>query len=100
MSRAQLDVSVTDMQTAWLRIPQGISHKEAHSLLPGMFGYLAAAGLVSIALVARLLLTPDIAALNPFLLFVPAVLVASGIGGFGPGLFATGLSAVLGIYPH
>lgn len=33
-----------------------------------------------------------------FLLFVPAVLLASAFGGFGPGLLATSLGLVLGLY--
>src|SRR4051812_23028706 len=88
------------MQTAWLRIPETVTHKEAHSLLPGALGYLVAAGLVTAALIARLLLIPIIGELDPFLLFVPAVLVASATGGFGPGLLATVSSAVLGLYPN
>src|SRR5690606_18402660 len=41
----------------------------------------------------RVSLNPD---LPPYLFFVPAVLVASALGGFGPGFVATILSAVLG----
>jgi two-component system, LuxR family, sensor kinase FixL len=32
-----------------------------------------------------------------FVIFIPAVLIAAGFGGFGPGLLATGLSVVLGV---
>src|SRR6516164_2271356 len=32
-----------------------------------------------------------------YLLFVPAVLISAIVGGLGPGLFATGLGAVLGL---
>jgi two-component system sensor kinase FixL len=53
---------------------------------------------VAIAFLARLALTPILADDSPYLLFVPAVLVAAGLGGLGPGLLATGLSAVLGFF--
>ena len=51
---------------------------------------------VAIAFVARVALTPILQADSPHLLFVPAVLLAAGLGGLGPGLLATGLSALLG----
>ena len=44
----------------------------------------------------RLALTPILQDESPYLFFVPAVLVAAGIGGLGPGLMATGLGALLG----
>jgi two-component system sensor kinase FixL len=47
---------------------------------------------------ARLALTPILGDASPHLLFVPAVLIAAGLGGLGPGLLATGLSAVLGFF--
>src|SRR6516162_11521450 len=53
---------------------------------------------VAIAFLARVALTPILGDASPYLLFVPAVLVAGGLGGFGPGLLATGLSVVLGFF--
>jgi len=53
---------------------------------------------VALAFVARLALTPVLGDASPYLLFVPAVLTAAGLGGFGPGLLATGLSVVLGFF--
>jgi two-component system, LuxR family, sensor kinase FixL len=53
---------------------------------------------VAIAFLARLALTPILGDASPYLLFVPAVLVAAGLGGLGPGLSATGLSVVLGFF--
>jgi two-component system, LuxR family, sensor kinase FixL len=53
---------------------------------------------VAIAFLARLALTPILGDGSPYLLFVPAVLVAAGFGGLRPGLTATGLSAVLGFF--
>jgi two-component system sensor kinase FixL len=53
---------------------------------------------VAVAFLARLALTPILGDASPYLLFVPAVLTAAGLGGFGPGLLATGLSVVLGFF--
>jgi two-component system sensor kinase FixL len=53
---------------------------------------------VAIAFLARLALTPILGDASPYLLFVPAVLVAAGLGGLGPGLLATGLSVLLGFF--
>src|SRR6266516_1259743 len=53
---------------------------------------------VAIAFLARLALTPILGDASPYLLFVPAVLAAAGLGGLGPGLLATGLSVVLGFF--
>src|ERR1700758_1405465 len=53
---------------------------------------------VAIAFLARLALTPILGDASPYLLFVPAVLIAAGLGGLGPGLLATGLSVVLGLF--
>src|SRR5262252_4544194 len=53
---------------------------------------------VAIAFLARVALTPILGDASPYLLFVPAVLIAAGLGGLGPGLLATGLSVVLGLF--
>jgi two-component system, LuxR family, sensor kinase FixL len=53
---------------------------------------------VAIAFVARVGLTPIVQGDSPYLFFIPAVLVAAGLGGLGPGLLATALSAVLGLF--
>jgi two-component system, LuxR family, sensor kinase FixL len=53
---------------------------------------------VAIAFLARFALTPILGDASPHLLFVPAVLVAAGLGGLGPGLLATGLSVLLGFF--
>jgi two-component system sensor kinase FixL len=53
---------------------------------------------VAIAFLARFALTPIVGDASPYLLFVPAVLVAAGLGGLGPGLLATGLSVLLGFF--
>jgi two-component system sensor kinase FixL len=66
---------------------------------PKWAGYVLAAVLVLLAFLAHQLLLPAVGRDSPFLLFVPAVLVASGIGGIGPGLLATIMSAGLVLYP-
>jgi two-component system sensor kinase FixL len=53
---------------------------------------------IAIALVARFLLSPILHDYSPYLIFVPAVLVAAGLGGLGPGLLATVLGALLGFF--
>ena len=53
---------------------------------------------VAIAFVARMALTPIVQGDSPYLFFIPAVLIAAGLGGLGPGLLATGLSAGLGLF--
>jgi two-component system sensor kinase FixL len=86
------------MQTSWLRTPQAEMRPPAHALLPAVASYPLAVALALLAFGGRLLL-PDAGHQIPFLLFVPAVLAASGIGGFGPGLLATAVSAYLSFYP-
>src|SRR6266481_7588689 len=63
-----------------------------------MLRYALAPLAVAVAFLARLALTPILGGASPYLLFVPAVLVAAGVGGFGPGLLATGFSVVLGFF--
>src|SRR5262249_57543745 len=53
---------------------------------------------VALAFLARLALTPILGDASPYLLFVPAVLTAAGLGGLGPGLLATGFSVGLGFF--
>ena len=53
---------------------------------------------MAIAFLARFALTPIQGDASPYLLFVPAVLVAAGLGGLGPGLLAMGLSVLLGFF--
>jgi two-component system sensor kinase FixL len=61
-------------------------------------GYGLAPLAVAIAFLIRLALAPVLGDTSPYLLYVPAVLVAGGLGGFGPGLLATGLSILAGIF--
>jgi two-component system sensor kinase FixL len=86
------------MQTTWLRTPHTETRPRAHALLPAAASYPLAIALAVLAFGVRLLL-PEAGHQIPFLLFIPAVLAASGIGGFGPGLLATAASAYLSFYP-
>ena len=61
-----------------------------------LHAYACAAAAVLTALGLRLLLEPVLQGNAPLLLFTPAVVVAAWYGGFWPGLFAAGLSLVLG----
>ena len=60
--------------------------------------YAVAPLVVVIAFIARMAFTPLLQDDSPYLFFVPAVLVAAGLGGLGPGLLATGLSVLLGLF--
>jgi two-component system sensor kinase FixL len=55
-----------------------------------------AAALVAFAFAVRLASTPVLGDQAAYLFFIPAVLIASGYGGFGPGLAATLLAIPLG----
>ncbi|HXY89501.1 MAG TPA: PAS domain S-box protein [Xanthobacteraceae bacterium] len=58
-------------------------------LWAGLRGYLPAVALVGIATLAQAALTSSGSEITPYLLFVPAVLLAATLGGIGPGLLAT-----------
>jgi two-component system, LuxR family, sensor kinase FixL len=60
--------------------------------------YSLAVASVGLSLLLRVGLDPWLRGPGAFILFVPAVLVAAGIGGLGPGLVATALSLVSGIF--
>ena len=86
------------MLTAWLRTPQ-VAPKASHQrVVPLSIAYAAGFSLVAAAYLFRIALIPELGEQSPFLLFVPAVLVASGLGGFGPGLATTTLSAALALH--
>ena len=60
-------------------------------------GYAIAIACVTLAFGIRLLLAPILSDQSPFLLFLPAVLIASAFGGAGPGMLATALGIALGL---
>ena len=59
--------------------------------------YWAAIGAVGVLLLLRWGLHPWLQDRAAFVIFIPAVLLAAGFGGLGPGLLATGLSVILGV---
>jgi two-component system sensor kinase FixL len=71
---------------------------------PAAFGlrdllrYAAAPGGVALAVVAKLLLAPIVSNESLYLFLVPAALAAAGLGGLGPGLVATALGLLLGLF--
>jgi two-component system, LuxR family, sensor kinase FixL len=64
------------------------------SSIAAVYGIAPAA--VVLCFAARYLLQPFLQQESPYLFFVPAVLVAAGVGGLGPGLVATLLSGLIG----
>ena len=60
--------------------------------------YWLALGVTAALLVLHAALQPWLQDRAPFLIFLPAVLLAGGLGGFGPGLLATALGLGLGVY--
>ena len=59
--------------------------------------YAVAVAAVALTAVVRLMLYGPLHGNLQLVLFVPAVLVAGGVGGFGPGIAATVLSLVAGL---
>jgi two-component system, LuxR family, sensor kinase FixL len=53
---------------------------------------------ITLALAAKLTLASILGGEASYVLFVPAVLVGSALGGWGPGLFATALGFVFGVF--
>src|SRR5215467_6131149 len=75
------------------------SNNLKHSLFRGhaAWRYGLAPAAVAVAFAVRLALLPILQEEALYLFFVPAVLFAAGVGGLGPGLLATALSALLGL---
>ena len=53
---------------------------------------------IAVALAIRLLLTSTLRGDASYLFYLPAILIASALSGWGPGLLATGLGLALGLY--
>jgi two-component system, LuxR family, sensor kinase FixL len=73
------------------------SNNRRHFLGQDALRYGIALLAVALAFGSRLALTPILPGETAYLLFVPALLVAAGLGGLGPGVLATALSALLGL---
>ncbi len=78
---------------AHARAQTGWAPERLHPSVP----YAVAVGAVAITFLVRLAFTPLLEGQAPYLPFVPAMLIAAGIGGLGPGLLATMLS-LFGVY--
>jgi len=61
-------------------------------------GYLLAVALSLLAFAVRRMLDPVLTAQATYIFFTPPILIASAVGGFGPGLVATVLSIAGGFY--
>ncbi len=53
---------------------------------------------IVIAVVVRLAFEPILAGSASYIFYVPAILIASAYGGWGPGIFATALGFLLGVF--
>jgi PAS domain S-box-containing protein len=60
--------------------------------------YFVAIGLVAVATTLRLAGDPWLGVSVPYLFFYPAIMIAAILGGVGPGVVATGLSAFTSVY--
>jgi two-component system sensor kinase FixL len=83
---AKRSLARTSAWSAWL-----VGH-------PDWVCYVIALAVLAIAVAARLALTPVLGEDAPYLFFVPAVLIAAGLGGWGPGITSTALSALAGYF--
>ena len=63
-----------------------------------MLRYALAPLAVAVAFIVRIAVSPIVGDEAPYLFFVPAVLIAGGFGGLGPGLVATALGTLLGFF--
>jgi two-component system sensor kinase FixL len=61
-----------------------------------LWPYLIAASAIAVALVVRLALESILGGQASYIFFLPAILIASAIGGWGPGVFATACGLALG----
>jgi two-component system sensor kinase FixL len=61
-------------------------------------GYALAAGLIATVLLVRILLPADVGTAPVYLFLIPALLVISAVGGFGPGVLATCLTMLVELW--
>jgi len=72
-----------------------LPNPRAFDRLPSL---VVAIGLVAIAATLRLAADPWLGVSVPYLFFYPAIMIAAILGGVGPGVLATGLSAFTSVY--
>src|SRR5262245_24609810 len=87
------ELAAKSAKTGYLGLPES---QFLFGQIAGLYGIALAA--VAVALGARLALGGILGDESPYLFFVPAVLVAGGVAGLGPGLLATVLSTVLATF--
>jgi two-component system, LuxR family, sensor kinase FixL len=78
-------------------IPGTASHGRA-GLRHAVTDYILAIGVTVLCFAVRQMLDPIITAQATYIFFMPAILVASAVGGFGPGLVATALGVTGGLF--
>jgi two-component system sensor kinase FixL len=64
----------------------------------GAADYALAVGVTLLCFAVRRMLDPVVTAQATYIFFMPAILIASAVGGFGPGLVATALGVAGGVY--
>jgi len=72
------------------------SAKAVHSNVVWPYGIAILA--IALALGLKLALASELHGEAAYLFFTPAILIASALGGWGPGLLATALGLILGLY--
>jgi PAS domain S-box-containing protein len=83
------------MESRWMPWPEAAESAAGHGWRGRLIRYGVAVLLAVAALFARILLRPLIHDEAPYLTFFVAILSAAAYGGFGPGLAATAVGAVL-----
>ncbi|MGA8615558.1 MAG: PAS domain S-box protein [Xanthobacteraceae bacterium] len=89
--RAMVESTANSVGSGWLK-PGAQSLKR----LAVDYGWTALA--VAIAAALRLVVGPILAPQGGYLFFVPAILIGSAVGGWGPGVFATVLGLAIGLF--
>ena len=69
----------------------GDRHEPRPAVRGVIWGYVAAVAGAGLALVSRLLLASEVGDRTVFMLYVPVLLLAAGLGGWGPAMLATAL---------
>jgi two-component system sensor kinase FixL len=82
--------------TAGTAAPPQADTRPAVMLGSTLIWYGLAVALVAAACGVRAVFNPALMQEPPYLFFIPAVLIASGLGGFGPGFIATIMSVAVG----
>jgi two-component system, LuxR family, sensor kinase FixL len=102
-----VDFSVRELQPRSWQMTQTIEHHQTAAAAAGRktsawpkatWSYGLALIAIVVALALRLALEAVLQGEASYLFFMPAILIASAIGGWGPGLFATVIGLLLGLF--